>query len=734
MDRTFQEIIEMMELAEDYGDLYSAAACIKNQDLRVDVEQMIGEYEDDDTPVDVAYFCVTSDLLDEYMYEDNVEDLGDYAPFYPRNKKSESKKVTEGIKDEIYEVADLIAEKIRLTGNDSVSMEEFDEIKDSACKELGVENYNDLDADLRGILSYKGFDTNFETGELLVMNEGKLFKVTIDTPFGEMTVDQEAETQEDANNTAIERVKGVFSDKYKDKVKLVEKKISPEDEAWFEEENDKMSRQEIEDKLKDGKQEPDEEIEKEIDKVTEGKEPTVESIKEWSKSAINDLVEMDEGCCEYKLDDNLSIFAGWSGGYDPKDISGIHSNTDPTFCINIGIKCNHEYMKTDYDWLNYPYNKETGEVYDTGLTVDEGGLDDADAQWLIDSYKDINEELDSGELILEGKKIIENVDTLNNDEEDLASYLYANAMYYASFDGRTGKCDDYELDSLEDVQYSYDEDITKETYNKVSSTVKKIIDNAKYYNNSDSPRDEISIELNDNHTLYNIDIPEGFESDSFYENTYVMLVNEAVSSFKEKTGIELKLLGRSGRHACVDNTFENACRYDELKSVQEELEKDLIQKCEEYMKASMGENVEESKKVEESDEQEVDFDTFTSNLEKELKDNGYTVELGNIDENLFDASAEKDGKMLGICIYKGAEDSNYGFEKDTIGLGGDCVIDTVYPIYTEGWDFETASPKNTKPETGTEVYSMFKELNNVTVNQVVEVVNKSFEAANTTAE
>ena len=61
---SFDEIIRMMENAEDYMDLYDAATYIVDDDLRVDVEQLIEQCENDGDSVETAYSVVTSDLLD----------------------------------------------------------------------------------------------------------------------------------------------------------------------------------------------------------------------------------------------------------------------------------------------------------------------------------------------------------------------------------------------------------------------------------------------------------------------------------------------------------------------------------------------------------------------------------------------------------------------------------------------------------------------------------------------
>lgn len=67
----FEEIITKMENAVDYMDLYDAASHIIDNDLRVAVEQLIEECENDNVSVEEAYSLITSDLLDIHLDELN---------------------------------------------------------------------------------------------------------------------------------------------------------------------------------------------------------------------------------------------------------------------------------------------------------------------------------------------------------------------------------------------------------------------------------------------------------------------------------------------------------------------------------------------------------------------------------------------------------------------------------------------------------------------------------------
>lgn len=80
---SFEEIITKMENAVDYMDLYDAASYIIDDDLRVAVEQLIEECENDNVSVEEAYSLITSDLLDIHLDELNESlDIDDNTMSY----------------------------------------------------------------------------------------------------------------------------------------------------------------------------------------------------------------------------------------------------------------------------------------------------------------------------------------------------------------------------------------------------------------------------------------------------------------------------------------------------------------------------------------------------------------------------------------------------------------------------------------------------------------------------
>lgn len=67
------------------------------------------------------------------------------------------------------------------------------------------------------------------------------------------------------------------------------------------------------------------------------------------------------------------------------------------------------------------------------------------------------------------------------------------------------------------------------------------------------------------------------------ETTTQMYLDDACKKFEKKTGIDIWLEGRSGRHVCVENTLKNAIRYDELCDLQKELKNEYIEKVNAYI-------------------------------------------------------------------------------------------------------------------------------------------------------
>jgi hypothetical protein len=123
-------------------------------------------------------------------------------------------------------------------------------------------------------------------------------------------------------------------------------------------------------------------------------------IVDFVTESVKWLEEKQEGCCEFRFDNNLSLFVGWQEGYDEEDSDYIHAKDDKGWCIVAGIKSNHEYLKTDFDWLTAPYDEKSGEVWDTEITIDSQTktIDDETAEYFIKEYLEMKEALKNREV------------------------------------------------------------------------------------------------------------------------------------------------------------------------------------------------------------------------------------------------------------------------------------------------------------------------------------------------
>lgn len=120
---------------------------------------------------------------------------------------------------------------------------------------------------------------------------------------------------------------------------------------------------------------------------------TKKEVQKFLKESVNTLLTTDYTCCRLDLDEKLAIYVGWSGGYGHElrdDV--IQDPENPDWAINAGIKVStSDYMQTDYDFLNFPYETD-GEVWDEGLSLnleDEKDNYSKIAEWFLKDYEEL---------------------------------------------------------------------------------------------------------------------------------------------------------------------------------------------------------------------------------------------------------------------------------------------------------------------------------------------------------
>ena len=96
------------------------------------------------------------------------------------------------------------------------------------------------------------------------------------------------------------------------------------------------------------------------------------------KESVEWLLSQECGCCTIRLTATTQLAVGWENGFDPKDPSVIHSKSEPTWGICVGIKSiDGDDLKTDFEWLTTPYAADgdnEGEVFsnlETSISPEE---------------------------------------------------------------------------------------------------------------------------------------------------------------------------------------------------------------------------------------------------------------------------------------------------------------------------------------------------------------------------
>lgn len=135
--------------------------------------------------------------------------------------------------------------------------------------------------------------------------------------------------------------------------------------------------------------------------------------------------------------------------------------------------------------------------------------------------------------------------------------------------------DQDEFPSYDEVINEYDDRVSKAAYNDACQRLGEGLMHIEYYDGY--------IQLIDDLVWNKINIPEDivrqFGDEAIYE-IYQLKVDWALDTFEAKSGTNVELLGRSGRHVCVADTVENVLRYVDLKMLAKQLENSVIYQME----------------------------------------------------------------------------------------------------------------------------------------------------------
>ena len=100
------------------------------------------------------------------------------------------------------------------------------------------------------------------------------------------------------------------------------------------------------------------------------KQMQTKQLSQWLKDRVDWLIDRQEGCCTFILDDHLAVCVGWSEGYghEPRE-DVIQAIDDLDYAVNVALKVwTSDSMRTDLDYINAPYYPN-GDVADFSVSI-----------------------------------------------------------------------------------------------------------------------------------------------------------------------------------------------------------------------------------------------------------------------------------------------------------------------------------------------------------------------------
>lgn len=213
------------------------------------------------------------------------------------------------------------------------------------------------------------------------------------------------------------------------------------------------------------------------------------------------------------------------------------------------------------DWLKDDFKKEESTE---GDQIAKDYIADKDRNFELDKQneRDVKLELAKNGIIKE------DLDTnFIEENKHLLEYLYSEIVDIDRR-GNAEVHDDYL--TYQDIIDTYSEDITEEQYNKCIQIIKDLAEDVKYYRPDGG---NALLQLSDNHTMFQLDLDPELDG---LDEIYWGIADKYLQAFEEETGVEPFAEGRSSRHICVANTFDNFLNYNKLQEYQKVFEQQFI--------------------------------------------------------------------------------------------------------------------------------------------------------------
>ena len=284
------------------------------------------------------------------------------------------------------------------------------------------------------------------------------------------------------------------------------------------------------------------------------------TIKEYAMNYLDGYIDNDV------TDTEIDMLVAFSFDFNEEPDADFKAYSDfmnliaeRTKVVEVQESSYGDTLVCDFSSVFKPYNEQLKEFFD--MDNSEFGEDEA-----------YYEAVANLEALISGNAgdstYRELIDILNSKPMNEASNLESiidEAARYLFNEGDKDYLPDYEEFN------DYTMDISKDLFDKAKERALEALTNLaehQYYDH-DGGYGTV-LELNDNHTIWELNN----ESKSYEE--WASIVNSKQAQFKADTGVDLLLLGRMGRHACVEPTYDNCINFTYLQETQEKLEQEAI--------------------------------------------------------------------------------------------------------------------------------------------------------------
>ena len=285
------------------------------------------------------------------------------------------------------------------------------------------------------------------------------------------------------------------------------------------------------------------------------------TIKEYAMTYLDGYIDNDV------TDTDIDMLVAFSFDFNEEPDADFKAYSDfmnliaeRTKIVKVQKSSYGDTLVCDFSSVFKPYNEQLKEFFN----MDNSEFDEDEAYYeAVDNL----EALISGNAgdstynelisILNGKQVTNEADNLESTIDEAARYLF----------------DEGDSDYLPDYEEFNDTtmEISKDLFDKAKERALEALTNLaehQYYDH-DGGYGTV-LELNDNHTMWEL------TNENKSDEEWASIVQSKLAQFKADTGVDLMLLGRMGRHACVEPTYDNCLNFTYLQETQEKLEQEAI--------------------------------------------------------------------------------------------------------------------------------------------------------------